>query len=80
MDARVAADTVLEIWRNADYGTDLLEKWAVSRTPTEIDDLCSTTVDDAVRYLRLVELWPQYVNAIVKLVPVKAYWLFRSAD
>lgn len=79
-DAHTAALDVLAIWRQADYGTELLGRWASAQTPTTVDGICLTVADDAVRYLRLVELWPQYVSAITQLVPVRAYWLFMRAS
>ncbi len=78
-EAHAAASDVLELWRRADYGTELLSRWAIAQTPTAVDEICLAVVDDVLRYLRLVELWQKYVTAITKLVPVKAYWLFMSA-
>jgi hypothetical protein len=78
--ARQAAERTLSLWKQADYGTERLKQWVSSLTPPEIEEICCTTVKDAKRYLELLQLWPQYVNAIGRLVPAKAWWLFQSVE
>jgi hypothetical protein len=49
--------------------------------PREIaGTLISNIVNDAISYIHLVSRWPQYVDAIAKLTPVHAYWLFRNVE
>jgi hypothetical protein len=67
---------VLSVWFNADYGNDLLKKWAAARTPVDQDLICTKVADVGVSYVKLVLEWDQYVNAIQNLGPLEAYWLF----
>ncbi|MFP5245806.1 MAG: hypothetical protein ACLGH0_03855 [Thermoanaerobaculia bacterium] len=66
------------IWRNANYGNELLSRWASSLTEDDEDAFCSGTVNTCRDYLELCRLWPQHVRAITDLWPQHAYWLFTE--
>jgi hypothetical protein len=81
-----ATRDLLDIWATADYGNDILQKWA-EKNRAEFEqgtgDLAkwiNSTVQDAVHYCKLVENWNDYVVAIEELVSYDAYWLFRPVD
>jgi len=76
---RATANDVLSIWKNADYGNSILSEWAVG-AESRMDSVCNETVRDVLAYTRLVGHWPRYVNAIEKLTPVQAHWLFRRVE
>jgi hypothetical protein len=84
--AKNTALDLLEIWTTADYGNDILKKWAKNnREDFELGTgnlarWINSTVEDAIHYCKLVENWNAYVVAIQALIPHDAYWLFRSAD
>ncbi len=70
-------DEVMSIWRDADYGNDILSEWArANDIPTKRDEYCAETSDDAIAYVKLVMDWRIYVNAIERLEPYDAYWVF----
>jgi len=77
---------LLEIWATADYGNDILQKWAEKNKAEfelgtgELAKWINSTVQDAVNYCKLVENWHAYVIAIQELVPHDAYWLFRPVN
>lgn len=78
---------LLEIWSKADYGNDILQKWAIENQKElfekgsgELAKWINSTVQDAIHYCKLVENWNEYVVAIQALVPRDAYWLFRSIN
>jgi hypothetical protein len=85
----VAKNTVrdlLEVWSIAEYGNDILKKWAVENQKEfetgsgKLAEWVHSTVQDAIHYCKLVEKWNAYVVAIQFLVPHDAYWLFRSGN
>ena len=69
---------VLSIWSDANYGNNILNRWAeeiknTGRYSLLVDDI----VNNSMNYIELVKQWPNFVFAIQKLTPVNAYWLFR---
>jgi hypothetical protein len=77
--ANETAKDVLGIWKDADYGDLMLSDWA-KESEAEVGKFATTTVDDALSYVKLVARWPLYVSAIERLKPVQAYWLFRRVE
>ena len=81
--AKITALELLEIWASADYGNDILQKWAqknrakLKQGTGELAEWINSTVGDAVNYCKLVENWQDYVIAINDLADHDAYWLFR---
>ena len=79
-ELRVAAEArladVIEVWRDADYGNNILKDWAVSLTPQDKDVICTSTGESGVSYVKLLLTWPTYVWAIQDLGRLEAYWLF----
>lgn len=73
----IISKNILQIWREADYGTNLLCEWARSY---DSDKQVKQLTKDIVSYIGLVSRWQQYVVAIDRLRPVDAYWLFRQAN
>jgi hypothetical protein len=79
---RVASERardVLSIWKEADYGDTPLRAWA-AKSEARADEYARSIVADALAYLRLVKRWPVYVQAIERLTPDRAYWLFRRVE
>jgi hypothetical protein len=76
---RATAESLLSIWGDADYGDSILSVWALG-AKSEMNVICEETVRDVLAYVRLVGHWPRYVNAIERLTPVQAYWLFRRVE
>jgi hypothetical protein len=68
-------DEVIELWKNANYGNDILQKWAAGAST----DLCQNAVDIGVAYVELCLWWPNHVTAIESLSAYEAYWLFTKA-
>lgn len=69
-------DEVLEVWRSADYGNDILKEWASGLTNKDKGIICSAIADVGVSYIKLLLCWSDYVAAIGNLSPSDAYWLF----
>jgi hypothetical protein len=69
-------DEVIELWKNANYGNDILSEWARNRSGT---DLCQDAVEIGVAYVELCLSWPDHVTAIENLSANEAYWLFTKA-
>lgn len=71
-------DDAMYIWRNADYGNDLLRGWALGLTDADKKTFVDATVAACLDYLTLCALWPQHVRAIADLLRQDAYWLFTE--
>ncbi|HEX6087370.1 MAG TPA: hypothetical protein VF266_22755 [Thermoanaerobaculia bacterium] len=71
-------DDAMDIWRNADYGNDLLRGWALGLTDADKRTFVDGTVAACIDYLTLCALWPQHVRAIADLLRQDAYWLFTE--
>jgi len=67
---------VIELWKTAKYGNDILAAWARSRRHAH---LCKDAVDIGVAYVKLCFSWPDHVTAIENLSAYEAYWLFTTA-
>lgn len=78
-EAGKAAEAILDVWKNADYGNLTLTNWAQSAFPT-IPSIVESLVEDAIEYVRVVHLWPQFEVAITGLHDYQAYWLKRDLD
>jgi hypothetical protein len=67
---------VIELWKTANYGNDILATWAAKPTG---GDLCRDAVEIGVAYVHLCLAWPDHVTAIEDLSAYEAYWLFTTA-
>ena len=78
--AKKRFEEVLGVWRNADYGETTLKNWADKLTGPlllkEKNRICFSVVNVAMDYIKLLFDWPQYLNAIDRLGPKDAFWLF----
>jgi hypothetical protein len=74
--AEARLDEVVEVWRDADYGNNILKDWVVSLTPQDKDVICTSIGESGVSYINLLLMWPDYVWAIQDLGRLEAYWLF----
>lgn len=74
--AKERCEEVLKVWREADYGNDLLKNWAESFTRAETETLCKSIAKVGISYVKLVLVWEKYVWHIGNLEPLQAYWLF----
>jgi hypothetical protein len=67
---------VLEVWSKADYGDELLSNWARSLRSRAKKRLCNRAANVGLSYIKLLQVWGDYVNTIQSLDALDAYWLF----
>ena len=78
IEAMKTANSVLSIWKGADYyGNILLKNWAAKMARKQ-NKLVDSLVRDAILYIRLVPRWNLFKGAIDDLQDYQAYWLYRN--
>jgi len=71
-------DHVMAVWQHADYGDDMLAKWAAGVDDERRKQICGRIGDIGAAYVRLCIDWEHHVAAIGTLQAHDAYWLFTK--
>lgn len=82
--ARKRLDEVLCVWTNAEYGCGLagpiLKVWARDLSGPKKRAIVTTAVKDAMDYVSLFSNWKLFVDAMLRLTPRNADWLFYNVE
>jgi hypothetical protein len=76
INARRRCNKVLQRWSADAYRETILHAWATKQLTGNVRDLWKPVVDDALKYIELVEHWPIFVRAIERLTPDQGEWWF----